>query len=118
MESPSSNPRCRSTVASLPRDTNSSAKTQEKISRWAGQPCIKLWGDLYGQRGLYPEAVEEYRAAQLIANQDAGTPTMPLEHSSLQATDDLETWKQLAASMKRHTDAYKHAPRGGGSPRP
>ena len=37
----------------------------------------KLWGDLYEQRCLYPEAVEEYRAAQLIARQDADASTDP-----------------------------------------
>jgi tetratricopeptide (TPR) repeat protein len=67
----------------------------------------KLWGDLYEQRGLYPEAVEEYKAAQLIAKQDADASAMPLETSSLPALDDLEAWKELAASLRKHTDAYK-----------
>ena len=53
-------------------------------------------------------AVEEYRAAQLIAKRDAGRPPQcRLEPSSLPALDDLEAWKELAASLKRHTDAYK-----------
>lgn len=72
-----------------------------------GRPRLhKLWGDLYEQRGLYPEAVEEYRAAQLIAEQGADASEIPLEPSSLPAVDDLEAWKELAASLKKHTDAY------------
>ena len=67
----------------------------------------KLWGNLYEQRGLYPEAVEECRAAQLIAGQDAGASAMPLEPSSLPASDDLEAWKELAASLKKNTDAHR-----------
>jgi tetratricopeptide (TPR) repeat protein len=77
-------------------------------SRIEGRPGLhKLWGDLYEQRGLYPEAVEEYRAAQLIAEQDAGASPMPLKPSPLPALDDLEPWKELAASLKKNTDAYK-----------
>jgi tetratricopeptide (TPR) repeat protein len=71
------------------------SRTQDRSS------LHKLWGDLYEQRGLYPEAVEEYRAAQLIAGQDAGVSAMPLEPSSLPASDDLEAWKELAASLKK-----------------
>jgi tetratricopeptide (TPR) repeat protein len=67
----------------------------------------KLWGDLYKQRGLYPEAVEEYRAAQLIADQDVDTVATPSESFSPPAADDSEAWKQLAASLKEKTDAYR-----------
>ena len=98
----------------MPVDGCAATKRQQQFGKGSrkdfslGRPAVhKAVGDLYEQRGLYPEAVEEYRAAQLIANQDAGTPTMPLEPSSLPAADDLEAWKQLAASLKGHTDAYK-----------
>jgi tetratricopeptide (TPR) repeat protein len=67
----------------------------------------KLWGDLYERRGLYPDAVEEYRAAQLIANQDIDTSSMVSEDSSLPAAEDLGAWQQLAAALKKQTDAYK-----------
>ena len=67
----------------------------------------KLWADLYQQRGLYPEAVEEYRAAQLIASQDAEDSATPVESFSPPAMDDLEGWKQLAASLKEITDVHR-----------
>ena len=90
-------------------ELNRAEETLRKLpSRTEGRSGLhKLWGDLYEQRGLYLEAVEEYRAAQLIAKQDAGASAMPLEPSSLPAVDDLEAWKELAASLKKHTDAYK-----------
>jgi tetratricopeptide (TPR) repeat protein len=88
-------------------------------SRTEGRSSLhKLWGDLYEQQGLYREAVEEYRAAQLIANQDAGTPAGPLEPPSLPASDDLEAWKELAASLKKNTDAYREELRSRITPSP
>jgi tetratricopeptide (TPR) repeat protein len=90
-------------------ELNRAEETLRKLpSRMEGRSRLhKLWGDLYEQRGLYPEAVEEYRAAQLIANQDAGTSAMPHEPPSLPAVGDLEAWKELAASLKKNTDAYR-----------
>ena len=54
-------------------ELNRAEETLRKLpSRIEGRSGLhKLWGDLYEQRGLYSEAVEEYRAAQLIARQDA-----------------------------------------------
>jgi tetratricopeptide (TPR) repeat protein len=90
-------------------ELNRAEETLRKLpSRTEGRSGLhKLWGDLYQQRGLYPEAVEEYRAAQLIANQDADASAMPFEHFSPPAVDDLEAWKELAASLRKHTDAYR-----------
>ena len=90
-------------------ELNRAEETLRKLpSRTEGRSSLhKLWGDLYEQRGLCPEAVEEYRAAQLIANQDAGASAMPFEPSSLPAVDDLEAWKELAASLKKNTDAVQ-----------
>jgi tetratricopeptide (TPR) repeat protein len=66
----------------------------------------KLWADLYQRRGLFREAVEEYRAAQLIAQQDANDLATALEPLS-PANGDLETWKELARSLKETTDAER-----------
>jgi Tfp pilus assembly protein PilF len=88
-------------------------------SRTEGRARLhKLWGDLYEHRSLYPEAVEEYRAAQLIAGQDADASTMQLEPFSPPAIDDLEAWKQLAASLKEKTDAYRDERRSQSAPSP
>jgi tetratricopeptide (TPR) repeat protein len=85
-------------------------ETLRKLSsRTEGRAGLhKLWGDLYEQRCLYPEAVEEYRAAQLIARQDADASTIQPESFSPPTIDDLEAWKQLAASLKKTTDAYRN----------
>jgi tetratricopeptide (TPR) repeat protein len=101
-------------------ELNRAEETLRKLpSRIEGRPGLhKLWGDLYEQRGLYPEAVEEYRAAQLIAEQDAGASAIPLEPSSPPAVDDLEAWKELAVSLKRHTDAHRDELRSRITPSP
>jgi CubicO group peptidase (beta-lactamase class C family) len=41
------------------------------------------------------------RAAQLIANEDAGTPAAPLEPPSLPASDDLEAWKGIGCFLEK-----------------
>jgi tetratricopeptide (TPR) repeat protein len=101
-------------------ELNRAEETLRKLpSRIEGRPGLhKLWGDLYEQRGLYLEAVEEYRAAQLIAEQDAGASAIPLEPSSPPAVDDLEAWKELAVSLKRHTDAHRDELRSRITPSP
>jgi tetratricopeptide (TPR) repeat protein len=100
----------------LDRAEETLRKLPSRIEGRAG--LHKLWGDLHEQRGLYPEAVEEYRAAQLIAKQDADASEIPVEPSSLPAVDDLEAWKELAASLKKHTDAYKDELRSPITPSP
>ncbi len=67
----------------------------------------KLWGDLYLRRGLYPEAVEEFKAARMIAatndEEIESDPTLTVEPPE----GDIAAWKKLAADLKVVTDAYR-----------
>ena len=74
-------------------------------SRLQARPGIhKIWGDLYERRGLYAEAGEEYRAALTLASEDTESPAA---RTPLPPADDLEGWKELAASLKKKTDAFR-----------
>jgi tetratricopeptide (TPR) repeat protein len=77
-------------------------------SRVEGRPAVhKIWGDLYEKRGLFPEAVEEYRAARALSEKHAGTePTPPGAEADL-AADDLAGWKKLAAAYKQSSDEFR-----------
>jgi len=76
-------------------------------SRLEGRPGIhKVWGDLYEKRGLFAEAVEEYKAAQVLSEKYTGT-TAPVDTSTLPAADDLAGWKSLASALKKSTDAFR-----------
>jgi Tfp pilus assembly protein PilF len=73
-----------------------------------GRPGLhKLWGDLYLRRGLYAEAVEEYRAAQMIVADGDETAAGAVDLTSSPAGDDLAAWKKLAADLKVSTDAFR-----------
>ena len=74
-------------------------------TRLQARPSIhKIWGDLYERRGLYTEASEEYRAAITLASEDAESPAAS---TPLPPADDLKGWKELAASLKKETDAFR-----------
>jgi tetratricopeptide (TPR) repeat protein len=80
-------------------------------ARLESRPGIhKVWGDLYEKRGLYPEAVEEYKAAQVLAEKYTGTPVESAE-TSLPAADDLAGWKALAGELRKSTDAFRDSVR-------
>ena len=63
----------------------------------------KLWGDVHETRGLYRDAVEEYRAfAVLAAGESADPPAGPV--TSDPETADTQAWKELAASLRKASD--------------
>lgn len=76
--------------------------------RLEGRPGIhKVWGDLYEKRGLYPEAVEEYKAAQVLSEKYVGATPNTVDTSNLPAADDLAAWKKLASALKKSTDEFR-----------
>jgi tetratricopeptide (TPR) repeat protein len=68
-----------------------------------GAKIHKLWGDIYHQRGLYKEAVEEYEAAKLMV-EDAKPGVDALKTEDLFADYDDEKWKDMATASKASTD--------------
>lgn len=76
--------------------------------RFEGRPGIhKVWGDLYEKRGLYPEAVEEYKAAQVLSEKYTGVAVSAVDATSLPDAGDLAAWKKLAADLKVSTDEFR-----------
>lgn len=67
----------------------------------------KLWGDLYLRRGLYPESVEEYKAAQMLASKKNEDLIEEIDLSKAPAADDMAGWKKLATELKKTTDGYR-----------
>lgn len=77
-------------------------------SRTEGRAGLhKLWGDLYVRRGLYPEAVEEYKAARLIASTNDEDIAEISDSGKEPAEGDIAGWKKLAEKLKDITDAYR-----------
>jgi tetratricopeptide (TPR) repeat protein len=68
-----------------------------------GAKIHKLWGDIYHERGLYKEAVEEYEAAKLMV-QDEKSGVETLKTDDLFADYDDEKWKEMATTSKASTD--------------
>jgi tetratricopeptide (TPR) repeat protein len=67
-----------------------------------GAKVHKLWGDIYHERGLFKEAVEEYESAKLLATEET-IDSEALASGNLFADDD-EQWKARAASAKATVD--------------
>ncbi len=80
-------------------------KTPTKVEGRAG--IHKLWGDLYLRRGLYPESVEEYKAAQMLASKDDEGLAGEIDLTETPAADNLAAWKKLAGDLKVLTDSYR-----------
>ncbi len=77
-------------------------------ARLESRPGIhKVWGDLYEKRGLFQEAVEEYRSAQVLSEKYTGNSSAPAAEASLPAANDLPAWKKLAAQLKKSTDNFR-----------
>lgn len=77
-------------------------------TRLEGRPSIhKVWGDLYEKRGLYPEAVEEFKAAQVLSEKYADVAIKVVDTSQLPPADDLLAWKKLASDLKKSTDEFR-----------
>jgi tetratricopeptide (TPR) repeat protein len=68
-----------------------------------GAKVHKLWGDLYHERGLYKEAVEEYESAKLLAT-DENIENEAVASGNLFADNDDEQWKERAVSSKAAVD--------------
>jgi tetratricopeptide (TPR) repeat protein len=69
-----------------------------------GAKVHKLWGDLYHERGLYKEAVEEYESAKLLATEEKIEESEALTSGNLFADTDDEQWKEKAVSSKAAVD--------------
>jgi tetratricopeptide (TPR) repeat protein len=67
----------------------------------------KLWGDLYLKRGLYPEAVEEYKAAQMMASKNDDSLEEEIDLGKSPTEGDLAGWRKLATDLKKLTDEYR-----------
>jgi tetratricopeptide (TPR) repeat protein len=80
-------------------------KTPSKVEGRAG--IHKLWGDLYLRRGLYPESVEEYKAAQMLASKADDELAGEIDLSKAPAVEDIGAWKKLASDLKKVTDGYR-----------
>lgn len=63
----------------------------------------KLWGDVHETRGLYREAVEEYRAFAMLSASESPEAT-PDAVTSDPEPSDVQGWKDLAASMRKASD--------------
>jgi Tfp pilus assembly protein PilF len=81
----------------------------------------KLWGDLYMKKGLRKEALEEYKAAELMASEEKKAPSVK-ETAVLPADDEDEQWEKLLterrdAAMRALTErqAKARAKRAGGA---
>jgi tetratricopeptide (TPR) repeat protein len=68
-----------------------------------GAKVHKLWGDIYHERGLYKEAVEEYESAKLLATEES-VENEALASGNLFADADDEQWKERAVSSKAAVD--------------
>lgn len=68
-----------------------------------GAKVHKLWGDIYHERGLYKEAIEEYESAKLLAT-DESVENEALAAGNLFADEGDEQWKERAAAAKAVTD--------------
>jgi len=68
-----------------------------------GAKVHKLWGDLYHERGLYKEAVEEYESAKLLATEES-VENEALASGNSFADIDEEQWKERAVSSKAAVD--------------
>lgn len=76
-------------------------------ARLEGRPAIhKIWGDLYEKRGLYQEAVEEFRAARVLSERHTGE-ALAATTTADPAADDLAGWRKLAAELKKTTDEFR-----------
>ncbi len=62
----------------------------------------KLWGDIFAGQGLHKEATEEYRASTLLAA-EGGAGSLDLD--SLELSDDLEDWEELANNYRASAKA-------------
>lgn len=69
-----------------------------------GAKVHKLWGDLYHERGLFKEAVEEYESAKLLASEEKVEESEALTSGNLFADTDDEQWKERAVSSKAAVD--------------